>query len=251
MVVTQLMRVTHVHSVSVFVGSLEQVEDFYANGLLLPFGTSREGLRALFVGDTALALFTAGTEDQALVGRNTGIALRTRGEGDFDQLSRQLQNAGHTLGEQRTTPSGRAAPIKDPAGNQLWLWDAPNESEFPHLFDAPALVTIGVRDLRRSLPFYHGIMELPMIEQVGPQTAIFFPNSTRVVLASGPEWTPSLPVTGETGLCLSVEDLPSYVDGLRHRGVEIVEETVSNGDLVAAAVKDPDGNQLTLMSAGD
>jgi len=112
-------------------------------------------------------------------------------------------------------------------------------------------VTIGVRNLRHALPFYHGVLELPMIEQLGEQTALFFPDSTRVVIAASPEWTPALPVTGETGLCLSVEGLATYVDGLRHRGAEIVDESTVDGELVAAAIKDPDGNQITLLGTGD
>jgi len=63
------MRVTHVHSISVFVESFEQVKEFYTEILTLPFGASTSGLRSLYVGTTALVLLNAGTEDRRLVGR--------------------------------------------------------------------------------------------------------------------------------------------------------------------------------------
>jgi predicted enzyme related to lactoylglutathione lyase len=242
------MRVNGVHSISLFVPSYESVKDFYLTGLSLPFGATRPGLHSIYTGRTALALIDAGSEDSALVGRQTGMTLRTRGPGDFEQFLGRLTKNGNTVGAIESHAVGRTARLTDPVGNQFCLWDAPDYSQAPHLFDAPAMISIGVRDLRHAMPFYHGVLELPMFDQPDANTALFFPDATHVVISARPGWSPSPPAVGETGLCLRVEGLDSYVDGLKFRGAELVEESNVDGALIAAAIKDPDGNQITLIA---
>jgi len=53
---------------------------------------------------------------------------------------------------------------------------------------------------------------------------------------------------GGTHLCLTCDDVPNFVDGLRSKGLPILIDTKVGGDMNTQAwVEDPDGNRVELM----
>jgi len=109
-------------------------------------------------------------------------------------------------------------------------------------------VALHVSDVDRSVEFYGG--KLGMAEIFSTTNLAFFDNAgTRLMLSSG-EGEPS----GERSVIYyRVEDIEVAYSGLTEVGVEFqdsphVIHSTDNYELKMAFFKDPDGNQLAIMS---
>jgi predicted enzyme related to lactoylglutathione lyase len=246
------MTIDCVLSVNVFVDQLDAVAAFYVDGLSLPLSSKSASQLSFYYGMTSLNIHQASDADRHSIGRPTGLGLRTRHASDVDQIVKRLRTKFTSQANIATESwaRGTRVNITDPANNQLTIWgtDDPNDDEFPHLFEGPSIVTIPSRDLRRSLGFYYGVLQLPMMEQPNPQTAIFFHDGCRLIVTANDPWSPAPPTTGESGVCLSTTDLDGLVHNLEHHGISLAEPITGNSTIRGASVRDPDGNLLTLLS---
>ena len=109
-------------------------------------------------------------------------------------------------------------------------------------------IALHVSDVDRSVEFYGG--KLGMTEIFSTPNLAFFNNAgTRLMLSSG-EGEPS----GERSVVYyRVEDIDVAYSGLTEVGVEFqdsphVIHSTDNYELKMAFFKDPDGNQLAIMS---
>lgn len=109
-------------------------------------------------------------------------------------------------------------------------------------------IALHVGDVDRSVEFYGG--KLGMTEIFSTPNLAFFDNAgTRLMLSSG-EGEPS----GERSVIYyRVEDIDVAYSGLTEAGVEFqdsphVIHSTDNYELKMAFFKDPDGNQLAIMS---
>jgi methylmalonyl-CoA/ethylmalonyl-CoA epimerase len=109
-------------------------------------------------------------------------------------------------------------------------------------------IALHVSDVDRSVEFYGG--KLGMTEIFSTPNLAFFDNAgTRLMLSSG-EGEPS----GERSVVYyRVEDIDVAYSGLTEVGVEFqdsphVIHSTDNYELKMAFFKDPDGNQLAIMS---
>lgn len=244
------MRIRRILSVNMFVPSVDAVRPFYEDGLALQVGRSSSALLGLYPGETAMNLHHEGEEDRALVGRNTGITLRMRGEGDLKRLIKRLRNKGYPCADKDfgAFRGGHRLHIADPAGNRFTLFeDHSADYDDQNFVEGPSSVTVRVRNLQRSLGFYLTTLELPMLDQPARDTAVLLPGGTNLILAEGPSWSPAEPATGETGVVLMCEDPYSAFDHLNGMRVRFAEEPRETGDMLGGVIEDPDGNRLTLL----
>ena len=128
------MRITRILSANIFVSSWSEVNDFYLEDLALPFGSQRPSTTSVYAGDTCVSFITAAEEDRTLVGGNSGVTLRTRGEGDLQRLIGRLRERGHQVPSPQSHRDGQVAMLKDPCGNRLALWEDFSANDCPHMF---------------------------------------------------------------------------------------------------------------------
>ena len=200
---------------------------------------------------TALNLHLSSAETQGLAGRSTGISLRVPTPGDLSRLTSRLREKGMQIGDEQLMPfhSGNQLKLRDPAGNLFTLIEADEFIDHPHMFQAPAIVTVGVSKLRQALDFYVGRLEVPMVDQLGPNAARLMNDGTHIILEEASRPQSGSIVRGDTGICLGVND-PQYVLGqLEGRGLRFKDAPVQVGNTLFASLNDPDGNTLTLMGA--
>ncbi len=247
------MRFTHILSVNLFAdGDFEPLRQFYEGACDLPFLRDKGGMLSFYTGDTALTIVKADAETAQYVGRSTGLALRTRAGGNLARLIERIRAKNYVVADADfgSFRGGHRLHIADPAGNRVTLWEPPEgapEWDAPSMYEAPGQVTIAVSDVRRALGFYTTVLELPMVDQPDPYTAIFFFEGTQLIVAQRPTWSPAEPVVGETGLVLACEDPHSMLDNLQGRGVRLAEPPRELGATVVASFCDPDNNRLTML----
>lgn len=227
-------------------------QDFWEGALALPFGRATEGVLTLYTGRTVLNVLKAGPDDLAQVGRSTGIALRMRGMGELGQFARRLE-AKHGVSDRDAWRwhDGVAVDLTDPDGNKLTLYESDERRDDLTIFEGPSCVAVRVRNLRKAFEFYIGTLELSMLDQPDPNTAILMPGGTNLVLVDRPLKSPSLPVEGETGVCLELDDAERTLEDLAGRGVRFSTPPQLVGKHWIAAVRDPDGNVLTLLGSAE
>ncbi len=245
------MRVRSIASITLVTPSIELIRDFYVDHLALPFSVEHPGLLSLYGSDVTLNLLAAPEGGERLAGRTTGMTLRTRAAGDLAQLVDRLRarRLGVDSFEMGVTWGGARVVVRDPAGNRFALWEAPNHRGDLHLFDGPSHVAVRVKNLRQALDFYVGVLELPLIDQIDAQTASFFADTTNLIVTSG-TGTPCPPITGETGICLSVEGMESYLSMLEGKRLSVTRRPPFGGQMLAS-VRDPDGNEFMLYGLVD
>jgi len=246
------MYINSILNVSLMVRSVEEVRQFYTEALGLPLANEAPGILSFYYGETALYVLQATDGDRPLVGRQTGLGLRTQRESDIIPISKRLHNKANTQGGVQTGSwaNGSRAVVTDPCQNSFTIWGCRNEQydEYPHLYDGPATVAIHTSDLRRSLAFYYGLLQLPMVEQTSPGVAMFFHQGTRLILSENDAWDVTGAARGETGVCFDVNDLDSLVQNLTHNGVALAETVEGAEQTRGASVQDPDGNLLSFLT---
>lgn len=243
------MRIRHILSVNLFVADLEAARAFYEDGLVLPVGRTTDELITFYTGDTQFNLMPGTGDNAGLVGRETGITLRMRGEGDLARMIQRLRDKGYAPSDRDFGPlrRGHRLHLSDPSNNRLTLFEDEGGMDDLSYFDGPSSVTLKVKDLRRSLSFYLTVLELPMLEQPSPDTAVLLPGGTNLVLAASNRWAAATPITGETGLVFVVDDVPAAIDHLQGNRIPFAEPPQTAGGAMVLAIRDPDGNVLTLM----
>jgi catechol 2,3-dioxygenase-like lactoylglutathione lyase family enzyme len=243
------MGIERVLSVNVFVDALDAARRHYSDGLALQVGRHTEQVLTFCPNGTPLNFLPGRGDDAELIGRRTGITLAMRGEGDLDRLVERFEKQRIVCDSIEPWRGGTRCHATDPAGNQLTLIEGTDGEYDQTMFEGAASVTLAVRDLYRSLDYYVGMLEIPMLGQPDANTAVLFNSGTHVVLAAAPTWSPARPVTGETGLCLHVEDSGYVFDMIQGKGLGFAEPTQKAGDISLVSIADPDGNKLTLMGA--
>lgn len=241
------MRFDRILSLSLFSNNPKNLQQFYEGALDLPFGHSTDSSITMYGGDTALNVLLADDETRDQVGRDTGITLRVRGEGDLKRHLARISDRGFNVSSAGPWRDGFRAHVKDPEGNGLTLWETQLSMDDLHYYDGPSSVTVKVRDLRKSLQFYLAQLELPMLDQPDAKTAILFPGGTNLILTEDGRWPPAEPIRGETGICLLADDPYSIVDMLKGKLVPFAEGPKETASSIAATLRDPDGNRITFI----
>lgn len=110
--------------------------------------------------------------------------------------------------------------------------------------------TIKVKDLDRSLAFYHDLLGLPIQERFGPpghEIAMLGPeNGTHLELLTSPAPLPDVPAPG-LSLGFQPEDMPAMLAALEKAGVTIPAPMSPNPSLQFYFVHDPDGYVVQLV----
>ena len=242
------MRIRRILNLTFLVDSIDHVREFYVDHLGLPFGLEREGLLALFTGETKLELLVAPSDAVGLIGRNTGLTLRCRGDGDLARLIRRIRpHARIAEGDFGEFRGGHRLMVSDPCGNRFAIWECAEQRGDMHMIDGPASIAVRTRNVRQALDFYNGVLELPIADLPRPDTAVLFPDATNLILTPDASWSPCPPLSGETGIFFYVEEMPSFAGMLASRGVRFAEAPRVTGSVMAASIRDPDGNILNLL----
>lgn len=241
------MAVTAIQSVNVFAKSLDATVRFYDDVLSLPIVRRTDAMVTFYDGrkGAQFNVLRATGEDANNVGRSTGVSLRVREYGDLESFVRRLQaKAGG--GDVTPFPGGNRLESRDPDDNRVYLAEHRDEPDSPAIFDGPASVTVRVRNLRSALEFYVGLLELPMADQPDPGVVVLFSGQTQLLLTDRPGRTPAVPVDGETGICLAMDDAERTFDDLAGRGARFAVAPRLLGPAWLASLRDPDGNVFTL-----
>jgi len=112
-------------NIVLFVTDLQKAKTFYADLLGLPVAGESQMMMEFFPGSgTTLGIALAMQDEaRALVGRHTGITLKTD---EIDKLCERLKEGGATFIEPlEESPWGKMAVIADPDGNQFALVQLP------------------------------------------------------------------------------------------------------------------------------
>ena len=225
---------------------------WWEDSLGLPVGRTTEALQTFFLGDnTLLNLHTANSETDGLAARSTGVGLLVPASGDLARIIQRLRSRGAQISDGQLRPylSGHVLRITGPCGNTVSVAEVDEFSDQPHMFEGPGFVTVGVSNLRRSLDFYVGRMELPMIDQLDRHTARLMSHGTQLILSEVGQSTSLAAVRGDTGICLEV-DGPEYLFGqLEGRSIPFRNKPTTLGSHMLAAVTDPDGNTINLLGS--
>ena len=108
--------------VNIFVSELERAVEFYrtALGFELDFADTDHGYASLKAGPITLGLAIAGEEQQALVGRHTGVGVVVE---DLKAEHERLVALGvvFSMPPERQPWGGFMALVDDPDGNKLYL----------------------------------------------------------------------------------------------------------------------------------
>ena len=248
------MSFERVVSINLFAeaNQLAQSRAWWEGALGLPVSRVGDSIVTFFMGNnTLLNLHAANATNRSFAGRNTGLYFKVPSPGDLGRLLDRLKAHDQSLQTQQPVSfmSGQRITLRDPAGNTIHLFEADEFDDQPHMFEAPAIVTVGVSKLRRALDFYVGRLELPMIDQLGPDVARLMSDGTQIVLIEPQARTFGPPIQGETGICIGLQDAQYTFDQLESRGIRFSEPPMTVGSSLLASVQDPDGNILTLLGA--
>ncbi len=248
----ECMYINGILNVNVLVRSIEDVRHFYTEALGLPLANESAGILSFYYGQTSFNVLQASDADRSLIGRRTGIGLRTQRDSDIIPIPKRLHKQSNTSVsiQAGSWANGSRATVTDPCQNELTIWGCRGEEydDYPHLFEGSATVAIQTSDLRRSLAFYYGLLQLPMMEQTHPGYAMFFHQGTRLIVTEKDAWDVTEAAQGETGICFDVNDLDSLVQNLNHNGVALNESVQGTDQVRGASVHDPDGNQIAFLS---
>ena len=113
---------THIAYVNVFVSDLDLAVEFYEQtlGLEKQFADAEFGYASFAAGPIQLGLAVAGEEQQALVGRHTGIGLCSEDlQADYARLVEKGVN--FSAPPQKQPWGGFMALMNDPDGNVFYL----------------------------------------------------------------------------------------------------------------------------------
>lgn len=242
------MRIRRIINATFLVDSISRVRAFYVDHLGLPFRLEREGLLAVFTGETHLELLVAPSGSEGLIGRNTGVTFRCRGDGDLGRLIRRIRpHVSVTDEDFGPFRGGHRLLVKDACGNRFALWECHDHRGDLNIVEGPSSAAVRVRDVRQALDFYNGLLEMPVADIPDPKAVVLFNDSMNLILTPDASWSPCPPVSGETGLFFYVEDIQTLAHDLTQRGVRFVEPPRSTGAVTVASIRDPDGNILNLI----
>jgi catechol 2,3-dioxygenase-like lactoylglutathione lyase family enzyme len=127
----------------------------------------------------------------------------------------------------------------------------------PTLGDAAAIATVGVKDLKAARKFYEKTLGLEVEEARNDEVVTYASGGTRLFVYHS-EFGGTNKATSVTWVCRDVDALA--ID-LKKRGVRFEHYDFPNmklegdvhvaGKMRAAWFKDPDGNVLAIVNAGD
>ena len=115
---------------------------------------------------------------------------------------------------------------------------------------AVAQVMIPVDDFDRGVSFYRETLGIPFLFKAPPQMAFFMCGPVRLLVGVLP---PSQPAQRGGAIYFQVSDIRAVCSSLKTKGVQFQAEPhvinrTPRSELWLAEFKDPDGNQLALMS---
>ena len=113
-----------------------------------------------------------------------------------------------------------------------------------------AQVLIPVEDFDNGVAFYRDVLGIPFLFAAPPQMAFFNCGGVRLLVGVMP---PGQKAQRGSAVYFQVTDLRSVFSELRAKGVAFVAEPhvvnrTAKAELWLAEFRDPDGNQLALMS---
>jgi predicted enzyme related to lactoylglutathione lyase len=109
---------------------------------------------------------------------------------------------------------------------------------------------IPVEDFDRGLAYYRDVLGLPFLFAAPPQMAFFMCGTARLLVGVMPRGTPA---QRGSAIYFRVPDIGATHASLRGKGVDFlaaphVVHRTPQSELWLAEFRDPDGNQLALMS---
>jgi predicted enzyme related to lactoylglutathione lyase len=111
-------------------------------------------------------------------------------------------------------------------------------------------IMIPVENLEEGLKFYRDALGLPFLFSAPPQMAFFQCGAVRLLVGVLP---PDVPAQRGSAIYFQVADIKGVFQTLNERGVQFrasphVVHRTATSELWLAEFRDPDGNQLALMS---
>ena len=121
-----------------------------------------------------------------------------------------------------------------------------------------ATVRYLVHDVDAVLEFYTATLGFELEKRWGPPFAILAKGDLRLWI-SGPQTSAARPMPdgrkpepgGWNRLVVMVEDLPSFVEGLREKGVTFRGELIKGPGGTQVLIEDPSGNPVELFEPRD
>ncbi len=113
-----------------------------------------------------------------------------------------------------------------------------------------AQIMIPVEDFERGTSFYRDILGIPFLFAAPPQMAFFICGSVRLLVGVMP---PGQQAQRGSAIYFQVSDIEAVYSSLKAKGVQFLASPhlinrTPNSELWLAEFRDPDGNQLALMT---
>ena len=176
--------------------------------------------------------------------RKQGLVLRFVTD-DLDAARRALEGRGAEMEDGWRFAKGRGADLWDPEGNLLSIFE-PKQPVSPGSGPVIQRVILNARDFGRTVSFYRGTMGFhPGIE--APHWVEFDTGETRVAVHHRPVGDDH-PRHAEqpVSLLFSTDDLTSWCEAMRGRGLRFVTAPVMEEFGVYAEASDPDGRVVVF-----
>ncbi len=222
--------------VIVFTPGMDGMRAFYERGVGLRANQASPHWTSYDTGAATLALHPLPA------GREREIELTLETDALESDLAR-LRERGVDLGPVRSESFGRFAQFRDPEGNRLSLKQ--NARRVPAVIgSAPslALVVVNCRDLVAALAFYRDALHL-RIAREDTHWVELETGGTRLALHTRPTGlNHPLHAAQKVAYCLEADDLDTWVDEMRARGLHFATAPIAEEFGLYAEALDPDGN---------
>lgn len=223
----------------VITDDVDRLRAFYEGGLGLKPREAQMGWTAYGTAGATLAIQAM----QEGYGRELKLAFEAL---DLDQRIAHLQSRGvRLLGSPIDSDASRKVHLRDPEGNLLALVQpkgVPKEGEELALMEA----TVGAKDFHQTVVFYRDLLGLKVADEseLGVE---FDTGRTRLAVRARHEKADQ-PLHSEQAVSfvLRVDDVDSFADAVRERGLHFATAPTEEDFGVYAEIADPDGNLIVL-----
>jgi catechol 2,3-dioxygenase-like lactoylglutathione lyase family enzyme len=223
--------------VIVFTPGMDGMRTFYERGVGLRPNQASPHWTSYDTGAATLALhpLPVGRE------REIELTLETDAlEGDL----RRLRERGVGVGPVRSESFGRFVQFQDPEGNRLALKQSARPRAPAAIGSVPslALVVVNCRNLVDAIAFYRDVLHL-RIAREDTHWVELETGGTRLALHTRPTGlNHPLHAAQKVAYCLEADDLDTWVDEMRARGLHFATAPIAEDFGLYAEALDPDGN---------